>query len=303
MTVRSQERAGTGSWHSGQWGGKGRRVRPTAADGGSSLTSGLCWGLGKGFFVLSNCTIPRCDVGLFPPPCAWQEEEIRAFVRQEMNQHCGEHPPPLPWGWGLAPTAPDPSRPVSPTACGGHFPRRLDSREHSGCDSPFLPPYPTHVAPKGSRHPGVPLVLGVLEAAGTLWDPLGQGRRQRGTMRREKGWCMAEVMAQQGSPGAAGTGWCQRGLGTARVCLIKKGARGLRAWVLELGQGDLQGPGLKERRVDWRSGMEGQGQGVGWNEVGAFSPRRLGGSGQEQLPLCPGRRKKHPPGKGAWPNR
>lgn len=33
------------------------------------------------------------------------EEEIRAFVRQEMSQHC---------------------------ACGGHFPQRLDSREHSG---------------------------------------------------------------------------------------------------------------------------------------------------------------------------
>ncbi|NWH76187.1 CO7A1 protein, partial [Piaya cayana] len=44
------------------------------------------------------------------------EEEIRAFVRQEMNQHC---------------------------ACGGHFPQRQDPREHSG-------PFPTQPFPAGS---------------------------------------------------------------------------------------------------------------------------------------------------------
>ncbi|NXG56027.1 CO7A1 protein, partial [Hemiprocne comata] len=51
------------------------------------------------------------------------EEEIRAFVRQEMNQHC---------------------------ACGGHFPRRLDSREHSGL-------FPTQPFPVGSA-PAVPVL-------------------------------------------------------------------------------------------------------------------------------------------------
>ncbi|NXY20585.1 CO7A1 protein, partial [Atrichornis clamosus] len=72
------------------------------------------------------------------------EEEIRAFVRQEMSQHCGEHSSLLPWGWGFGPTAPDP-HPVSPTACGGHFPRHLDSREHSGSFS-------TQPFPAGSAH-------------------------------------------------------------------------------------------------------------------------------------------------------
>nr|XP_041574710.1 collagen alpha-1(VII) chain isoform X10 [Taeniopygia guttata] len=55
------------------------------------------------------------------------EEEIRAFVRQEMSQHC---------------------------ACGGHFPQHQDSREHSGCSSSFLSPCPTRVAQKEPRHPG-----------------------------------------------------------------------------------------------------------------------------------------------------
>ncbi|RLV99448.1 hypothetical protein DV515_00009730 [Chloebia gouldiae] len=55
------------------------------------------------------------------------EEEIRAFVRQEMSQHC---------------------------ACGGHFPQHQDSREHSGCSSSFLSPCPTPVAQKKPRHPG-----------------------------------------------------------------------------------------------------------------------------------------------------
>lgn len=83
--------------------------------------------------------------------------------------------------------------PISPTACGGRFPQRLDSREHSGCSSPFLPSYPCPmcVAPKESQRLGVPWVLGGLEVAGTLWDPLSQGWHQSGTMCREEGWSMA----------------------------------------------------------------------------------------------------------------
>lgn len=111
------------------------------------------------------------------------------------------------------------------------------------------------VAPKGSRHPGVLLVLGLLEAAGTLQNPLGQGQHQRGSVSREKGWCVAEVMAQQGSPGAAGSARCQWGQGTGRVCPIKKGLqepRPIHAWVPELGQASLQGPGL----LEGKSGLE-----------------------------------------------
>lgn len=114
---------------------------------------------------------------------------------------------------------------------------------------------------------------------------------------------MAEVMVQQGSPGQAA--W-DGASGVQALPLIEKGPRGLcliHAWVPELGQVALQGPGLLEGRVSWRSGLDGWGQGVGWDEAGAFSPRRLGGSGQEQPPLCPGRRKKRAPGEGARPNR
>lgn len=54
--------------------------------------------------------------------------------------------------------------------------------------------------------------------AGTLHDPFSQGQYQCRTLHTEKGWCVAEVMVQQESPGAAGSGWCQWGLGAARVC-------------------------------------------------------------------------------------
>lgn len=111
-----------------------------------------------------------------PPPARRQEEEIRAYVRQEMSQHCGEHPLPTP-GLGsvpyspksptsLTPPAPNPC-PVCPTACGGQLPRRLDSREHSGCAPvpfPVLPDKPADFFGEGWRPPGPP---------GIPWDPLG----------------------------------------------------------------------------------------------------------------------------------
>lgn len=55
---KEPEGASTGSWHSGHWGGKGCWIHLTATGGGAALSSGLCWTLGKGFFLLFNCTIP-----------------------------------------------------------------------------------------------------------------------------------------------------------------------------------------------------------------------------------------------------
>ncbi|NWV63250.1 CO7A1 protein, partial [Malurus elegans] len=68
---------------------------------------------------------------------AMTEEEIRAFVRQEMSQHC---------------------------ACGGHLPRHQDSREHSGSFS-------TQPFPAGSAH-----TVPVLKLSHTEEEE-GQGRQ------------------------------------------------------------------------------------------------------------------------------
>lgn len=153
--------------------GEGHRGCPALmdADGGGCPISGEP---GGEFFLLSNPNFPwdvRCS-----PPARRQEEEIRAYVRQEMSQHCGEHPLPTP-GLGsvpyspksptsLTPPAPNPC-PVCPTACGGQLPRRLDSREHSGCvpvPFPALPDKPPDFFGEGWRPPGPP---------GIPWDPLG----------------------------------------------------------------------------------------------------------------------------------
>lgn len=92
---------------------------------------------------------------------------------------------------------------------------------------------------------------------GTLHDPFSQGQHQCRTLRREKGWCVAEVMVQQGSSGTAGLRWCQWGLGAARVCPAE-GITGTAPHLflgVRTGAGVLQGSAVLEGRVGWRSGI------------------------------------------------
>lgn len=114
-----------------------------------------------------------------------------------MNQHCGEHPPPLPWGWGLALLLLT-LYPISPTACGGRVPQRLDSREHSGCSSPFLPSYP---CPTG------------FGGAGGGWKPSVRAGIRMGPCagRRDGAWHNGAAETPQGQPAQDGTSEVKKG--------------------------------------------------------------------------------------------
>lgn len=94
------------------------------------------------------------------------------------------------------------------------------TRIHVSTQVAALPSYPcpTSVAPKAVLHTHTVCATGFgeLEVAGTLHDPFSQGQHQCGTLQRERGWCVAEVMVQQGFPRGSwlrmvpvGSGCCQ----------------------------------------------------------------------------------------------